>query len=107
MVLACVYYAQVGPDLQPLPPRRQELFINNIRFESPTERQYVLSEFIRTVNLGAWWLSPYASLCVCAPTCRLQSLPPMVVRGLRCVVGARRPAGQCNGQRDGLVLRAA
>lgn len=45
---------QVGRDMQPLPKRRQELFINRLQFESPRAdgRQYVSSEFIRTVTLS-------------------------------------------------------
>lgn len=48
-----VEFATVGPDLRPLPSRRQELFINNIMFEEAQPgRQYVCSEFIRSVTLG-------------------------------------------------------
>ncbi len=38
--------------MQPLSKRRQELFINNLNFETPRPDQYVSSEFIRTVTLS-------------------------------------------------------
>lgn len=39
--------------MQPLPKRRQELFLNNLQFACPDpNRLYVSSEFIRTVTLS-------------------------------------------------------
>jgi len=47
-----IVFSNLGPDMQPLPRRKQELFINNIKYESPDDSRYICSEFIRTVNLG-------------------------------------------------------
>lgn len=38
--------------MQPLPKRRQELFLNNIQFDCPDPGLYVSSETIRTVTLS-------------------------------------------------------
>lgn len=44
---------QVGRDMQPLPKRRQQLFLNNLQYDCPDpSRLYVSSEFIRTVTLS-------------------------------------------------------
>ena len=43
---------QIGPDLQPLSPRRQELFFNNLIFSEPSPGTFISSEFVRTATLG-------------------------------------------------------
>lgn len=46
-------YPQLGPDMQPLPPKRTEVFINNRDASlSPDAKTFVCSELFRAVTLG-------------------------------------------------------
>lgn len=47
-----ISFATMGPDLRPLPARRQQLLFNNLQSERVRPDLYVCSEFVRTVTLG-------------------------------------------------------
>jgi len=47
-----VEFARLSPDMQPLPPQRAELYINNTRSESLDPSSFVTSQLYRQVMLG-------------------------------------------------------
>ncbi len=47
-----ITFATMGPDLRPLPARRQQLLFNNLKGELVRPDLFVCSEYVRTVTLG-------------------------------------------------------